>query len=267
MEKAIGVSWGVVYIIIYTSIFFYFLKNRRTYSFIKGFFITACSLSVIGELFLILVYRLDIRAMQGIFGFGGVLNFISTYFLWTGTFLLLFGITFLIGSEYNKEGIKTELPAMKGERRNIGISLLLFVVTLGVYFPFWLFRTVKDLKNNFEIEIPYTPGKAVGFLFIPIFNIYWMFYILFSLPLRMKQIEKNHFGKNVGFYFHPVLIPILLIAFSLLSNLQGVNLPTVSSFKEIKLGEILFFWSGLLVLWLTIQAKLNAFFDFHKSAL
>ncbi len=76
----------------------------------------------------------------------------------------------------------------------------------------------------------------------------------------MKQIEKKHFGKNVGFYFHPVLISILLIAFSLLSNLQAA-----SSLEEMKLGEYLFFLSALFVLWLTIQAKLNAFFDFHKN--
>jgi hypothetical protein len=267
MEKVIGVFLHVVYLIIYTFIFFYFLKNRRTYSFVRGFFITACSFAVIGELLLIFVHRLDIRALIRLFGWDGSLGFISTYFIWTGSFLVVYGISFLIGNEYSREGIKTELPAMKGERRNIGISLLLFVVTLGIYFPFWLYRTVKDLRDNFEREIPYTPGKAAGFLFIPIFNIYWVFYILFSLPLRIKQIEKNHFGKNVGFYFHPVLIPILTIAFSLLSNLRGANLPTVSSFREMNVGEILYFWSGLLAFWLTIQAKLNAFFDSQKSSL
>lgn len=262
MEKVIGVLWSGAYLILYTSIFIYFLKDRKAYSFVRGFFITACSLSIVGQLFAILLYRLRIEAFNRLFGFEGGQRFISTYFLWTGAFLLVYGIIFLIGSEYSREEIKTGLPAMQGTRRNIGISLLLFVVTLGIYFPFWLYRTVKDLRNNFEREIPYTPGKAVGFLFIPLFGIYWMFYILFSLPSSIKRIEEKHFGRNVGFYFHPVLIPILLIVFSLLSYLQ-----VVSSAEEMKLGEILFFWSGLLVLWLTIQAKLNAFFDSHKSSL
>ncbi len=262
MEELIGVLWGALHLIIYTSIFFYFLKNRRTYSFVRGFFITASSLSIAGELFYMLIYRLRIEAFAGLFDFVGGPRFIRTYFLWTGAFLLIYGITFLIGNEYNREEIKTELPAMKGTRRNIGISLLLFVVTLGIYFYFWLYRTVKDLRNNFEREIPYTPGKAVGFLFIPLFNIYWMFHILFSLPSSMKQIEKKYYGKNVGFYFHPVLIAILLIAFSLLSYLQAL-----SSAQGMERGALLFFWSGWLVLWLTIQAKLNAFFDSHKSSL
>jgi len=259
MENAIYVLWPVIYLIIYTFIFFYFLNNRRTYSFVRGFFITACSLAAIGDLLVILLFRLQIRAFQDLYP-------ISTYFIWTGGFLVIYGINFLIGSEYNREGIK-ELPALQGKRRNIGISLLLFVVTLGIYFPFWLYRTVKDLRNNFEREIPYTPGKAVGFLFIPIFGIFWMFYILFSLPSRIKQIEKKHFGRNVGFYFHPVLIPILMIVFVLMSNLQTSSLYEISAVEDLRSGELLCCWSGILVLWLTIQAKLNAFFDSQKSSL
>jgi hypothetical protein len=258
MEDAIEVLCHVVYLIIYGFIFFYFLNNRRTYSFVRGFFITACSLAAIGDLLFILLFRLNIRAF-------GDLYAISTYCIWTGGFLVIYGITFLIGNEYSREGIE-ELPAMKGERRNVGISLLLFIVTLGIYFPFWLYRTVKDLRNNFEREIPYTPGKAVGFLFIPIFGLGWMFYILFSLPLSIKRIEEKHFGRNVGFYFHPVLIPILMIVFVLLSNLQTSGLYEISAFEDLRPGELLYCWSGIIVLWLTIQAKLNAFFDAQKSS-
>ncbi len=261
MEDVIGVLWSALHLIIYGFIFFYFLKSKKTYSFVKGFFLTACSLSVIDFLSYWLLGSLWAAVFPVLMG-GYEYGFFEFFILRPGPFLLVYGITLLIGSEYNKEEIKTELPAMKGTRRNIGISLLLFVVTFGIYFYFWLYRTVKDLRNNFESEIPYTPGKAVGFLFIPLFNIYWMFHILFSLPSSMKQIEKKHFGKNVGFYFHPVLIPILLIAFSLLSYLQAL-----SSAQGMERGALLFFWSGWLVLWLTIQGKLNAFFDSHKSSL
>ena len=138
MEELIGVLWGALHLILYTSIFIYFLKDRKTYSFVRGFFITACSLSIAGELFYMLIYRLRIEAFAALFDFVGGPRFIRPYFLWTGAFLLVYGITFLIGSEYNREEIKTELPAMKGTRRDIGISLLLFVVTLGIYFYFHL---------------------------------------------------------------------------------------------------------------------------------
>ncbi len=261
MEILIEVLWLMIHLIIYGFIFFYFLKSKKTYSFVKGFFLTACSLSVIDFLSYWLLGSLWAAVFPVLMG-GYEYGFFEFFILRPGPFLLVYGITFLIGSEYNKEEIKTELPAMKGTRRNIGISLLLFVVTFGIYFYFWLYRTVKDLRNNFEREIPYTPGKAVGFLFIPLFNIYWMFHILFSLPLSMKRIEKKHFGKNVGFFFHPVLIPVLLIGFSMLSSLQ-----IMLDLEDIWLRDILFFWSGSLILWLTIQAKLNAFFDSHKSSL
>lgn len=266
MENVIDVLRSVVNLIIYTSIFIFFLKSR-SYSFVKGFFITVCSFNVIWALFFVLMYRLGINAIGKLLGYGGSLGFISEYIGATGYFLLIFGITFLVGSEYDREGIKTEFPALKGKRRNIAISLLLFVVTLGIYFPFWLYRTVKDLRNNFEKEIPYTPGKAVGFLFIPFFNIYWSIYILFSLPLRMKHIEKKHYGKNIGFYFHPVLISILWIAFIAILELYVINVQEVSSFREMNFGNILVFNSAIIVIVLTIQAKLNAFFDFPKNTI
>ena len=166
----------------------------------------------------------------------------------------------MIGKQHTIKNEQIECPAMKGNRRNIGVSLLLFVITLGIYFPFWLYRTVKDLKNNFGDDIPYTPGKVVGLLFIPIFNIFWVFYILFSLPLRIKQIENKYYGESVSFYFHPIVIPILLIIFSAMSNLQ-IRL----EFEKSTYSSILFFESAIFVLWLTVQAKLNSFFDFRKE--
>jgi hypothetical protein len=167
----------------------------------------------------------------------------------------------MVGKDSNNKNDQIEYPPIEGNRRNIGISLLLFIITLGIYFPFWLYRTVKDLKNNFEDDIPYTPGKAVGYLFIPIFNIFWAFYILFSLPLRIKQIERKYYRENVGFYFHPLLIPIFLIIFITISNLQ-----IRFEFEKSTYGSILFFESAIFILWLTIQAKLNSFFDFERES-
>ena len=128
---------------------------------------------------------------------------------------------------------------------------------MGIYTIFWLYRTVKDVKNNFDADIPYTPGKAVGYLFIPIFNIYWLFYILFSLPLRMKRIEDKYYGKAIGFHFHPVLIIILFIIFLILANLLQIELSSDNQ----SIARIIFSLSSIWLLWLTIQAKLNAFFD------
>jgi hypothetical protein len=258
MEKVIGVLWEMIYLIIFVSVFLYFLRSKKTYSFVKGIFLTACSFQLTRTLFETLTYQLDIEAIKRLFGWDGSLSFIPQYLGMMGYFLLVFGITLMLGEEYSSREGATEHQILQGNRRNIGISLLLFVVTLGVYFPFWLYRTVNDLKKNFDAEIPYTAGKAVGFCFIPIFNLFWFLYVLFSLPKRMQQIEGKYFRASAGFHFHYLLIPVLLILFSLLSNLQ-----ISSSLGKSKIAEVLFFMSATFVLWLTIQAKLNAFFDFR----
>ena len=261
METAVGFFWSLVYLILYISFFYFFMESKQINTFVKGAFISACSFRIIAVIFEILIYRFSIDSINKIFGWDGNLGFIFYFFNCTGHFLLIYGLSFFIGKEYNNvDEAKSEYPIMEGRRRSIGISLLLFVVTLGIYFPFWLYRTVKDLKINFNVDIPYTPGKAVGFLFIPIFNIYWGFYIFFSLPLKIKQIEEKYYGDNLGFYFHPILIPILWILFSIMSNFQFYE-----SFDKSIIGNVLFFESAIFVFWLTIQAKVNTFFEFEKA--
>jgi len=253
-------------LVLYISLIIYFFQDRKIYTYVKGIFLTSFFLLIIRRIILILSYTFNIYSVQKIFFWEGNFVFIQSFLNATPYFLLVFGASLLIGKDYLVKDEKIEYPTMEGKRRNIGVSLLLFIVTLGIYFPFWLYRTVKDLKNNFEDDIRYTPGKAVGFFFIPIFNIFWAFYILFSLPFRIKQIESKYYGENIGFYFHPLLIPILLIIFIITVNLQINFELDKDTFKYI-FGDILFFESAIIILWLTIQAKLNSFFDSKKSQL
>jgi hypothetical protein len=206
------------------------------------------------------MYHISIEDVRKIFGWEGNLKFIPDFFAYSSYILIIYGISFFVGKDFTILNEQKEYPNMLGKRRNIGISLLLFVITLGIYFPFWLFRTVKDLKTNFDEEIPYTPGKAVGYLFIPLINFVWVFYILFSLPLRIKQIESKFYNRNIGFYFHPVFYSVLLILFSLLNELSFFT-----KFDKSTYGYILSFYSITIVIWLTIQAKLNSFYDFKDE--
>jgi hypothetical protein len=260
MENLIPYGWRLGDLILYICLLYYFLQNRKVYSFVKGVFLTCLIFNILSSIFSALLYQFPIQSIRSIFAWGEKLQCIPEYFGNMSYFLILFGITLLFGRQDAIKNEQIEYPEMKGKRRNVGVSLLLFVVTMGIYFPFWLHRTVKDLKNNFGDEIPYTPGKAVGFLFIPVFNIYWTFYLLFSLPLRIKRIEDKYYGKRVGFHFHPILIPILIIIFSVVSNIQFWLRVDKSTF-----GGLLYCESIIFVLWLTMQAKLNAFFDFKKE--
>jgi hypothetical protein len=262
MESAVNILGQCVFIILPLFILFYFLQNRKTDSFVRGGFITACLFIIISDIINILVYMLDIKTIRDIFAYDKPLAFIPQYLGTMGYFLLAFGITFLIDKERkSEEQTKSSFPALEGPRRNIGISLLLFIVTMGIYFFFWLYWTVKDLKTNFESDIPYTPGKAVGFLFIPVFNIYWIFYILFSLPLKIKKIEDKHFGKAIGFNYHPVLIISLFLLFYAVSIIQQYRIDPTNIAQVI--NSFIFPLTSIYFLWLTLQAKMNAFFDFN----
>lgn len=52
-------------------------------------------------------------------------------------------------------------------------TVIFTIVTLGIYHLFWLHRVFKELHSCGATQT--TPGKAVGFLFIPLFNLWWIF--------------------------------------------------------------------------------------------
>lgn len=65
------------------------------------------------------------------------------------------------------------------------IPFFLFL-TLNLYWLFWLYRTVRELHDRDAIEI--TPGKAVGFGFIPFYNLLWIFILWGKIGKALSQI-------------------------------------------------------------------------------
>ncbi|MFC1575957.1 hypothetical protein ACFL5A_04880, partial [Gemmatimonadota bacterium] len=47
------------------------------------------------------------------------------------------------------------------------------MLTLGLYWPYWVYRTYRDIRGHAPDATAITPGKACGYLFVPLFNIYW----------------------------------------------------------------------------------------------
>ena len=52
---------------------------------------------------------------------------------------------------------------------------IFLVLTLNIYHVFWLYRVFKELYTRNATDV--SPGKAVGFLFIPFFNFVWVFIV------------------------------------------------------------------------------------------
>ncbi len=225
----------------------------HTDRFVKGIFLTSCSLQIL-SLILWLMRNLsdNLYIMYGEIYHWHISSFAN--------FLLLFGLLLLIGVDSEPEQV---CPEIKGKSRSIGLSLFLFFISFGIYFPFWLYRTVRDLKESFRDEVRYSPGKAVGFLFIPLFNIYWILYIAFSLPVTLRRIEKKYFGRHVGFHFHPYIIPLLILSYAVFGAIWIQIIPIrIFSSRPCEFLKMAIYHRGfIIVFWLTIQAKLNAFLD------
>ena len=74
----------------------------------------------------------------------------------------------------------------------LGLVLLIpYLVHIVVYCIFWYkaWRTIHDPHART------TPGKAVGFMFIPVFNLYWAFVLLWGFAKDYNAFCRRH---NIG---------------------------------------------------------------------
>jgi len=249
-------------LVIFISIFISALNFPKN-KFVKGILICACLFTFFPRV-IWLSHVFDIESIRNLFYWNseekrtGDYNFILNFLFLTSYFLFLWGISLFLGKDYEKREIPMEKHPMKGNPTHLGVLLLLFVITFGIYTLFWLYKTVNILRKNFILETPYTPGKAVGFFFIPLVNLYWVFYFTFSFPLVLKRVESKYFGSNVGFHFHPTLISITILIASLIIYMPHSNI-------QVEIAKYLFGFSLLLIPYLTIQAKMNAFLDLSKQ--
>jgi hypothetical protein len=79
-----------------------------------------------------------------------------------------------------------------------------------------LYRFWNIIQDGFART---TPGKAVGFLFIPFFSFYWLFVAFFGLSKDMNGFIERHFNVN------PIVAvrkthPIISLSFLILSLIQ-----------------------------------------------
>ncbi len=110
----------------------------------------------------------------------------------------------------------SEQHLVLGKQRNPGVVILLNFVTLGIYSLVWYYSLFDEAavyaRNRNGTRIT-SGGAAIGFLFIPVFNIVWSVMLWFKTPglvTCMRQadgISGNDRGSagNIGFF---MLIPL-----------------------------------------------------------
>lgn len=101
------------------------------------------------------------------------------------------------GNPYNVMGLlklAEDYDSLNNSFTALGVVTLFQSLALLAYFVFWLvplyrcWKTVEPLRAQ-DPTIP-SPGKAVGFLLIPFFGIYWMFPCLSGLGKHLNAMER-----------------------------------------------------------------------------
>jgi Domain of unknown function (DUF4234) len=80
---------------------------------------------------------------------------------------------------------------VKGKQRGIGVSLLLFLVTFGIYGLVWAYKTHDEIKRSSGIGVGGLAGVLIFLLVAPV--------TLFLLPHEVKQLaERRHKTSRVS---------------------------------------------------------------------
>lgn len=110
-----------------------------------------------------------------------------------GLTLMLIGIVALIFAE-RSYGSETVLIIM-GIITFVGFIVLTIaeIYFFVLLYRVWKFAINESHRHNLAPSID-APGKAVGFLFIPFFNLYWMFLAYGKLPKDLNAIAR---AKNI----------------------------------------------------------------------
>jgi hypothetical protein len=120
-----------------------------------------------------------------------------------------------------------------------------------------------------------TPGKAVGFLFIPLFQIYWVFRAYTGLANDQNRYIDLHFGSQTGISVrkaHP-LISIIALLFSFVGGLVTYIIVFSKAFSGGLGAASLSGMTGQMTVPLIIFSIISfvlsfmMFYDFYKTAL
>jgi hypothetical protein len=89
-----------------------------------------------------------------------------------------------------------------------GMTCMLVPLTLWlwIYALVWLYKVHREVRDFTGWQYPTSPGTALGFCFIPIFNLYWGVVTPYRLALWIETMQ----GKQRGAIANTVLILMIL---------------------------------------------------------
>lgn len=116
--------------------------------------------------------------------------------------IVLLGLVADAGSYISSREWKMIMP--------LGIANILVTIPGIIVFLIWLYRSWDAISPRYR---SFTPGRAIGFLFIPIFNIYWAFRVIPGLSAAIRKSRESLGSQQIGGAGYGVGIAACIIAF------------------------------------------------------
>lgn len=119
--------------------------------------------------------------------------------------------------------IASRLTGLLGKMNLVIIAnyVVSFVTLIaGILLLIIIYRSWKVVQDGYAST---TPGKAIGFLFIPFFNFYWLFKAFAGLSVDQNSFIDRHFGQNSEFKVRKSVPAFTLIYCILLLLSWGYN--------------------------------------------
>lgn len=101
----------------------------------------------------------------------------------------------------------------------LGIAIALFIYAVVIAFVL-LYKAWKAIQDGYART---SPGKAVGFLFIPFFNLYWVFQAFWGFAKDYNAYIRRHYAGEQGVLSIPELSTNLFLAYCILSLVGGFS--------------------------------------------
>ncbi len=192
-----------------------------------------------------LAEQLCLGLILGVFIFAGIAKHFSTRGMHFGEF----------GPASGNEGATAGSPteAALGKTRRPLVMLLLMLATFNIYLIGWLYKVYGEIRRRSPEATTVTPGMALGFLFIPVFNLFWALWLHYDLPRAIERMERA--DPPAGVAPQSWIITGSLVggvAAGLASNLW---LPALYL-------NVVLIWTGVLL----AQSSLNSHWLAHRTA-
>ncbi len=127
----------------------------------------------------------------------------ASFGLWLSSVLGTFGcviIMVLIANMSSSSGSEGQMSESSFAAAGVSILIFLGIAVLlsifsGIYFYVILYRAWDCLRYGRPRT---TPGKAIGMLFIPFFQFYWIFVAISGLPQDWNRVMASHDGLKMA---------------------------------------------------------------------